>query len=356
VAGNNTKVQVQSGAILTETYDISISSNTTLQIDNGGLLNHNVNSVTIFGGTESIGNSSTVSYGFAGAQTVVNATYGNLTLSGTGLKTISSSTVNGILSMAGTASASAAPTYGAGSTLQYIGSSAQAAGNEMPATFSGTGGIIINNPNGITLSGNSTVSSILTMIQGNINTGSFTLSLSNGLVSSLVYTSGTIIGRFRRSINTTLSTNYLFPVGTAGFYRPAVLNFSSIASATDITAEFVGTSPAGFVSYTDGSATLSDTFSEGFWRFLSSSLPAVNYSMTLTGAGFSSYTIDSFTRITGRDNGNTSWRALGTTEHGQEMISPGQELQISIPLLSILPSQEAVLRFQWDLVTKGILQ
>ncbi|MBI2283333.1 MAG: hypothetical protein HYU71_06475 [Bacteroidetes bacterium] len=48
------------------------------------------------------------------AQTVYGTTYNNLTLSGSGIKTISGVTVNGILSLEGTATASAAPTYGTG--------------------------------------------------------------------------------------------------------------------------------------------------------------------------------------------------------------------------------------------------
>ena len=763
VSGSNTKVQIQSGGILTETTAISFSANTTLQLDNGGVLNHNVNSVTIFTGTETFGNTSTVNYGFSGAQTVLNSTYGNLTLSGSGSKSITTSTVNGILSMEGTATASAAPTYGASATLQYMGSSAQATGNELPATFSGAGGVIINNTfgvslsssvtisntlnlvsgalsigantltlngqlncgtliggatsnliiggsgtaslsgvtlnnltinravsmcgnvtvggtltltsgtfivgantltlngptiagtpsnlsttsssslifggttagvlippgvtalnglsvtntsivtlqssptvsgtfnpaggglsvgantltlngqincgtlvggatsslviggagtaslsgvtlnnltvnravslcgnvtvggtltltsgtfavgantltlngptiagtpsnlsttsssslifggttagvliptgvtalnglsvtntsivtlqssptvsgtfnpaggglsvgantltlngqincgtlaggatssliiggagtaslsgvtlnnltvsravtlcgnviiggtltltsgtfavgantltlngptiagtpsnlsttsssnlifggtsagvlipssvsnlnnltvnntNGISLTGNVAVGNALNMTLGNITTGSFTLALSNGLASSLTYVSGTIIGRIRRTISTTLSTNYLFPVGTAGFYRPAVMNFSSISAGTDITAEFIPTSPSGFSGYTDGTSTLSNTFTEGYWSFSSSTLPTVSYALTLTGNGFTSYTINGYSRITGRDNGNSTWRALGThgTQTGNDVSRTG---------------------------------
>jgi hypothetical protein len=314
ISGNNTMLRIGNGGTLTENTAISVSANTTLQIDNGGSLNHNVNSVTIFGGTESFGNTSTVNYGFAGAQTVVNAIYGNLTLSGSGSKSIASSTVNGILSMEGTATASAAPAYGAGATLQYKGSSSQTTGNEMPATFNGTGGVVINNASGVTLSGNFTVSTALTMTQGNVITGAFLLTLSNGLVTSLSYSSGTIIGRFRRAINTTLGTNYLFPVGTTTFYRPAVMNFSSITAGTNITAEFVEIPPYGFAGYTDGSVTLNSIFTDGYWRFSSSGTPAVNYSLSLTAESFTSFLINSNTRITGHDNANTIWRALGT--HG----------------------------------------
>ncbi len=328
VSGISTLLLIEDGGVLHESVSsVSLSANTTFQIDNGGTLNHNVNSVTIFGGTESFGATSTVNYGLDGTQTVAAATYGNLTLSGTSAKTISTGvTVNGTLSIEGTASATGeTPSYGAGSTLQYAGSAAQTTGSEVPATFSGTGGIVINNASGITLDTDVTVSTTLTMTAGNVITGSYLLTLSNGLVSSLSHTSGTIIGRFSRAVSTTTSTDYLFPVGTADFYRPAVMNFSSISSGTNITAEFVATPPFGFSPYTDGTVTLNSLFTDGYWRFSSSATPTVNYSLTLTADGFTSFLFDDDTRITSRDNTNTTWRAFGShgTRSGDDISRTG---------------------------------
>jgi hypothetical protein len=93
----------------------------------------------------------TVNYNRAGTQTVGALTYNNLTLSGTSTKTTTGITVNGILSMEGTATASAAPTYGANATLVYMGSAAQTTGAEFPATWAGTGGVKIENASGVTL-------------------------------------------------------------------------------------------------------------------------------------------------------------------------------------------------------------
>ena len=136
--------------------------------------------------------------------------------------------------------------------------------------------------------------------------------MSNGIVGSLNYTGGMIIGKFRRSINTFTGTDYLFPVGITGNYRPALFNFSSLSSPTEITSEFIGTAPEGFVSYNVDIVTLTGTFSEGYWRFSSSGMPDAEYSLSLTGAGFTSYDINEVARITGRDNSNTTWRALGS--------------------------------------------
>jgi len=78
--------------------------------------------------------------------------YSNLTLSGSGVKTITGITVNGIFSLEGTATTTGtAPTYGIGATLQYKGSTAQKTGIELPVAFSGSGGVIFTNTAGVTL-------------------------------------------------------------------------------------------------------------------------------------------------------------------------------------------------------------
>lgn len=102
VSGTNSKVEISSGGILTESYPVTIGSASILQINSGGRLNHNVNSLSIFGGTESFASNSTVNYGFSGAQNILQETYGNLTLSGSGIKTLAgTTTVTGTLLLSG---------------------------------------------------------------------------------------------------------------------------------------------------------------------------------------------------------------------------------------------------------------
>ena len=201
----------------------------------------------------------------------------------------------------------------AGTTFLYNGTAAQITGTNLPATVSN---LRINNTLGVTLSGNRTVSEVLTMSNGNVTTGAFTLTLSNPIVGSLNHAAGWIIGRFERAISTVPLTDYLFPVGTSSFYRPASFNFASISAITNVTTEFIESPLAGFTSYTDGVISLDNPFTEGFWRIRSSSLPAVNYSLTLTGNGFTSFPVNERTRITGRDNADPTWRALGA--HGSQ--------------------------------------
>jgi hypothetical protein len=114
--------------------------------------------------------SGSICYNQNGAQNVIPATYpANLTLAGSGAKTLPNSkivggsssspqttTIIGVLSMEGTATATVTGTltYGASATLQYKTTDTRTVGTEWPATFVGTGGVIIANPSGsLTLNG-----------------------------------------------------------------------------------------------------------------------------------------------------------------------------------------------------------
>ena len=112
-----------------------------------------------------------VNYNLAGAQTVKATTYSNLIVSGSGIKTATGVTVNGIMTMAGTASVSAVPTYGASATLTYDGSAAQLPGIEFPASFTGSGGVVSNNPLGITMNAIKTISKLTVNAGAVFNTG-----------------------------------------------------------------------------------------------------------------------------------------------------------------------------------------
>ncbi|MEI6675227.1 MAG: invasin domain 3-containing protein [Verrucomicrobiota bacterium] len=115
------------------------------------------------------GNGNSVNY-TGGIQTVKPTTYSNLTLSGSSAKTTTSVTVTGILSMGGTATATTALTYGSAATLQYNGSGAQTTGVEFPATWGGSGGVIIANTSGnaVTLGGAKVINATLTIATGAI--------------------------------------------------------------------------------------------------------------------------------------------------------------------------------------------
>ena len=160
--------------------NITINVGSSLTITGSNLLNVNGNWTN--NGTFTA-NTSTVSLS-NGAQTVSGTnTFNNLTIGGTGLKTFATTpTVSGILSMEGTGTVSAAPTYsGAAATLQYNTTTARAAGPEWVSPFIASGGIIIASTGAISLNSAEAVTSNLTISSGStLNTSASNFALSFG--------------------------------------------------------------------------------------------------------------------------------------------------------------------------------
>ena len=177
------------------------------------------------------GTSSLVNYSRAGVQTVFGTPYNNLTLSGSGAKTLNEVTVNGILSVEGTATTTGTtPVYGPFSALQYKGTLAQTAGIEFPLSFNGSDGVIINNVFGINLNSSRTISSKLTFIAGRLNTGVYTLSMTSSATVSGAGAGKYVNGNFQKEIPPgTLSKT--FETGDASVYAPVVLTFTGTISA-----------------------------------------------------------------------------------------------------------------------------
>ncbi|WP_264521971.1 MBG domain-containing protein [Flavobacterium sp. N1994] len=155
----------------------TITSNTTLTLT--AALTQGATGILNIGGSvtgsltaSAAGN--TVNYTGA-AQTGLVTTYNNLTLSGSLAKTFATTpTVNGILSLEGTATVSVTSgvvTYGANATLQYNKpASYTATSKEWITPFVATGGIIIKNTGAITTPGAVQVGNN-TNVDLNINTG-----------------------------------------------------------------------------------------------------------------------------------------------------------------------------------------
>ena len=148
---NGTGGTLNLGSGLTHTFTGTLTRTSgTLDGGTSTLILSGATPVSGSGGTFAA-STGTVNYSRAGTQTAGALTYNNLTLSGTSLKTITGVTVNGVFSLEGTATASAAPTYGSSATLQYRGSAAQVTGVEFTSTFTANGGVKINNASGVTL-------------------------------------------------------------------------------------------------------------------------------------------------------------------------------------------------------------
>ena len=184
------------------------------------------------------GSASLVNYSYSGNQTVLATEYYNITLSESGAKTVSGITVNGTLSLEGTTIATGTtPVYGLNSALQYKGSAVQTTGIEFPDTFTGSGGIIIDNNNGITLNNNRSIDIRLTFANGKISTGSYILTMNSLAVVDGAGAGKYVYGSFQKMLAPgTLSE--VFEIGDASIYAPVNLSFTgTIGTGGGITAK-----------------------------------------------------------------------------------------------------------------------
>ena len=250
-------------------------------------------------------------------QTVLNPNgsipgYHNLILSGSGTKTMPGSalTIHGDLSMSGTAAATALATMtiaggltlgsgttfitgalshsigknftnnggtftATGSTITLNGVMAQTLGGTTSSTFNN---LILNNIAGALLGINETVGGILTLTNGKITTGSFSLVISNTSTSAISGASSSkyINGNLQLSIAAGANT-YAYPIGTATVYAPVSIAFTSGTIAGTLT---------GFTTNGDhpsiATSTLAPTSSVNrFWGFvINSGLTTANYGAT----------------------------------------------------------------------------
>lgn len=178
------------------------------------------------------GTNATVIYA-AGGQTVYAATYQNLTLTNNGPKTISGVTVNGVLSMQGTATASVAPTYGTNATLQYAGSGPQSQRNGPELTLT-IPNLWIANTNGVTLTNSATVGNLLTLANGKLITGTNRLIVgTNGSVSG-GGTNSYVAGNLQKNFSVG-TQSFSFPIGN-GEFAPLILSNILVTTAGGVIA------------------------------------------------------------------------------------------------------------------------
>jgi hypothetical protein len=201
-----------------------------------------------------------VLYSAAGAQTIKNTSYNQITLSGSGAKT-TGFTVNGtgMLSMEGTATNGTLPTYTAGAKLQYKGTGNQAVGTEWPATNSTIVEFIIDQgaSNSVTLNGNknlSGASSSITVTTGKLDAGANTLlkTVTNG-------------GTFSVASGATFTTanTAAVPFGTNGTFNFNTYTLNGTVEYNSASAQSVVALSYNNLNLTGGNRTLPTTGTVG---------------------------------------------------------------------------------------------
>ena len=284
------------------------------------------------------GNGNLVNFNNNGNQTIpIPATsFWNLTVSGTsGTKTLSgATTLNGSLSISGVA---VLDVSGSNHTINISGnwSNISSAGNPFverngTVIFNGSTpqnisaetfySLVLNNSSGFSSTGNINVTNTLTMTTGNIDMGANTFALTPTTSESLIYSSGSIIGKFQRGLPAASGSEYFFPVGgTVNTNMAKVVRTSGTGNGT-ITVEYIPDDPGSAgLPLTDGSTEVSNIFTDGYWDF-STSFASGNFNLDLSGVGMTSYTIRPRTRILNRAGSLADWDAPGTHVSGTPPI------------------------------------
>ena len=207
--------------------------------------------------TTTLSTASTVEY-YGTAQLVAGApgtpAYGNLVLSGTGVKTLSGNvSVVTLLSMqdrATFATGGFTLAYGTAAALEYMGSSAQSTGPECLPTMLTGRTVIINNPYGVTLN-NPVTTGTLQMTQGTLFTGSNTVTVTVDRTGN-----GLIVGTITRTHAFAPGMSYAFesPFSTLTFAGGGTLP-ASVTMTVVLTAPATNASMEPIVRYYDISQT-----------------------------------------------------------------------------------------------------
>ena len=223
-------------------------------------------------------------------------------------------------------------THTAGSTITETGTSGNIVFNGSGiqnytggGTISNTINFTINNPAGIILLSSATFPAALTMTNGNITTGIYTLSLGTSTSNrgTLSRTSGTIIGNFRRWFSAGTISNVLFPIGTSTYYRPANISFTSAPTSGGTLTSFFTESDPGTngLPLSDGGTSIITAGKEGYWTInAGDGLSGGVYSLDLIADGFTGVSVVSSLRLLKRATlGN--WTLNGTHSNGTGTIS-----------------------------------
>lgn len=357
-------VLVEAGSVLTlggSDIDIDVNGNRSLTINGTVNVNGNGRLIESSGGTKTliIGSTgvlnitdnggaglpslnafsfdpaSTVNFGSTDNQTIGNsATYGNLTTSGSGTKTLQNS--GGTMTFAGTITigngttlASNNKTMNVGgdfinngsftrgtSTVVLNGAAAQEVGGTTNTTFTS---LTVDNSSttGVTLGNDCSVATTLTLTDGVVNTAA-----SPGLLTinaGATVSGGSLAAHINGPLAKTGDTDFTFPVGDGVRYRP--ITMSSLTSATGssvVTARYILGNPrtAFGVAGTGPALTIKDISLCEYWDLNDgaesiSAVIGLQYSST-SPCNTNGYITDAATLVVAHHNG-AEWESLGAS-------------------------------------------
>ena len=204
--------------------------------------------------------------------------------------------LNHFLNLRGTVNYNGTLVSATSSTVDYARNNPQsvfASGTYANFTISGTGTK--------TLSGDVTASGVVNMSGGNINCAGNDLILTNAAVGALTRSSGTLIGKLRRAINT-IGSYYLYPVGTSGSYNPFEIRFGDLGAGSLQVEYMAADIGSAGLPVTDNGVSVYDRYTTGYWTLEAfDGITSGNFDVNLNCNGFTG--VNTGSRILQRING-----------------------------------------------------
>jgi hypothetical protein len=227
--------------------------------------------------TVTLDETSTVEYSNSSSatQTVsLSPTYGNVTFSGSGAKSVPT----GTLTLLGNWTNSSTGTVTLASPQTVAFSASASAGRTIGGTTSTTFyNLAIGNTAGVTLGINTTASNTLSLGANKVITGSNIMVIAPG--ASLTRTSGYVDGFLRKTTGTG-SPTITYEIGDASTYAPVTIAFGSVSVSGTLTAK----TTAGDHPNLSGSLVDPAKGANRYWAVTNSGVTFTNYAATLTFA------------------------------------------------------------------------
>ena len=174
-----------------------------------------------------------------------------------------------------------------------------------------------------------TVTGVLNLANGKINTGSNTLYVTNTSTSSITgYSSADyIIGNLNRSVGS--SGTYDYPLGTTSNYELLTLKLSGTAGFSNVLGKFTSADPNDasydLDSITASGVHMSELLDYGSWTLTpNSNLTSGTFTVTLNEDGYSNTILDgTVITLANRANLTSQWLPAGTHDDANQSVVSG---------------------------------
>lgn len=171
----------------------------------------------------------------------------------------------------------------------------------------------INISNAVTFQANDVLE-----LNGQITTGANQVELGKSTSNPgvLNYTAGFINGTMKRWFAPTIISNVLFPFGSANYYSPAKISYTTAPNGGSLTGKYILNSNSQYpINITDDFEVLANLSGDGFWQVdQTDGLNSGTYSIDLTTNNLSGITDPSVLHALKRPTSSDAWDLNWTTE------------------------------------------